>query len=468
MERNSRLLCQIVKVLLTISVIAVLAACGSTPDQEVATSTPAATGTPTLAPSPTERSPTLAPTLSPAVTPTTTPSGVTPTTTPLSTFAPTRTVQGSPAIGSEILFLRDNTLVAYNLDNGQERSIAPQVRMFAAAPDGRRLALIREIEQAVDIWLVERDGSDLRPITNNANIEGELSWAPDGQAIAYTETEAARQYDLDWESWSRWCSTSAVQLHDLTSQTTITLGQGCNPAFAPDGRRIAFATAPEAADDAMPSAANAIHLVNRQGENGWDFAEASPDSEDSDSGLIVYAPAWSPDSAQLAYQRFIGYRALVDINLTEMGDSYVGDGQLLGAGAGWLHPPIFSPDGNRMALIENNFSDARGFGGYETWQAQVLRLNEAGEVFLPDGTRQTSATQVDRLFRATAAAWSPDSNALVVALPSGWSADTPTTEPIYTNIGPSEIWRWTPGQAPSERLAVGIDFASPLAWLPPL
>jgi Tol biopolymer transport system component len=218
----------------------------------------------------------------------------------------------------------------------------------------------------------------------------------------------------------------------------------------------------------MPNATNAIHLVNRRGENGWDFAEAGADNGDSDSGLIVYAPAWSPDSAQLAYQRFIGYHALVDINLTEMGNSYVGDGQLLGTGAGWLRPPIFSPDGERMALVENNFSDARGFGGYEMWQAQVLRLDKTGEVFLPEGTRPTSATQADRLFRVTAAAWSPNSDTLAVVLPSGWGADAPTTEPIYTSAGPGEIWRWTPGQAPSELLVEGVDFASPLAWLPPL
>jgi enoyl-CoA hydratase/carnithine racemase len=44
--------------------------------------------------------------------------------------------------------------------------------------------------------------------------------------------------------------------------------------------------------------------------------------------------------AQIAYHRFVGYRALVDINLTEIGGSFEGKGQPLNDGAGWLLPQL--------------------------------------------------------------------------------------------------------------------------------
>jgi hypothetical protein len=68
--------------------------------------------------------------------------------------------------------------------------------------------------------------------------------------------------------------------------------------------------------------------------------------------------------------------------------------------------------------------------------------------------------------RATAAAWAPDGAGLAVVLPPGWRADAPEQEPIFTTSGPGELWLWsTPGR-PDRQLAAGLDFASPVLWLP--
>jgi Tol biopolymer transport system component len=326
------------------------------------------------------------------------------------------------------------------------------------------------------VWLAARDGTELRQLTNNSRIEWGLAWAPDSNMLVYASADAtapAQPLTLpDWEQWSAWCSASEIRTLALASETETSFAPGCQPAVSPDGLRIAFATPPEASStdtSDSPGTTNAIRLINNEGENGWNLAGAGElaNAAPVEDGHLVYAPAWSPDNRHIAYQRFLGYRALVDINLVEMGNSFEGESSLLSSGAGWMLPPRVAPTGPRIAIIEHNFSDARGYSGYDVWHLQILNHAEAGEVFLPTGTFQADAAVEYELPRATAAAWAPGGNDLVVALPPGWSADISTQEPVFNAITPGTLWRWGSGAAPEERLVEGVDFGSPLLWLPP-
>jgi len=375
-------------------------------------------------------------------------------------------------VGEEILFLRAGTLMAYRLATGQERQIATNVSEFAATPAGDLLALVRGSGRTGDIWLVERDGTNLRQMTSDRRAEGSLSWSLDGQMLVYASSDSDQQRPREWLDWAAWCSTSEVRLLNLASETETTFEPGCDPALSPDGRRIAFATPPESVeapgvvgqDPTTPNVANTIRLINTRGEHGWSFAVARGDQE---SGRLVYAPAWSPDGAELAYHRFIGYQALVDMNYTEMGDSFEGQGELVGSGTGWLLPTLFAPAGPaRLVITEHDPQNARGWQGYEVWRAQVLRLGQSGEIFLPEGTRETIAAPIDDLSRVTGAAWSPDGSGLAVVLPPGWQADAPSDEATFETSRPGELWRWGPGAPPTERLTANVDYASPLLWLP--
>lgn len=477
---RSRLLQSLWFLLLALALVACSSTGGTVPESPAAPTDAPAAGEPDTPTSDAAGQAVATPTIAaPTVVPT--PTAVPLQDTPVSTTAPTTAPTAaptasppasepetrSPTYGSEILFLRDETLMAYDIDARRERTIVSEVIEFAATPTGQTLALVRDTSGSPEIWLVARDGSNVRQMTNNDRIEGSLSWAPDGLTLAYASSTVSRQPAPDWDSWTTWCGASEVHLLDIPGGRETALEAGCDPVFSPDGRRIAFATPPTDSNPAggTPPVGNTIRLVNRQGENGWSFATATGKADGS--GQLVYAPSWSPDSSQVSYQRFMGYQALVDINYTEMGNSFEGGGTLLGVGAGWLLPPMFSPDGRSLAVVEHNYSDARGLSGYEVWSAKVLRLGVQEEIFLPDGTRTTDALAVDTLRRATSAAWSPDGRRLAVVLPAGWSADVPADEPRFEGASQGDVWLWEPGSQPGERLVQSVGFASPLVWLSP-
>ncbi len=394
------------------------------------------------------------------------------------TSAPTAVVQPTSAptaqVGSELLFLRGGVLTALDMQSKQERQIADNVRDFAATPDGSTIALICNVEGATDLWTVKRDGSGLTQLTTNGNqrMEAMPSWAPDGSALVFASSTSSNQYTLQWPAWGAWCAVSEVHIWEVAQQSEMTLAPGCDPAFGPDGKRIAYAAPPTQQVQGLntggaPAAVNTIRLINRQGQNGWDFARADgQEAAAPNNGHVVYGPAWSPDGSQVVYHRFLGYQALVDIDMSEIAASFKGSGQSLATGAGWLLPAIFAPDGSRVAIIENNYSDARGFGGYDNWSVEVISTSGSRSIQLPSQTVTAVGQSVDMLRRAQHAVWSPTGDIMAVQLPPDWKPDLSANEPLGIDDVAGEVWLWQPGNAPQQRVAQNVDFASPLAWLP--
>jgi TolB protein len=142
------------------------------------------------------------------------------------------------------------------------------------SPDGSRIVFTSSREGNPELYIINRDGSGLRRLTNHPAIDTTPTWSPTGTQIAFTSDRAgqpqiyivgadglnlrrlttAESY-ADRPTWSpapfnevafaaRTGPGYDIKIYDLATGVTrqITFGEGSNesPAYAPNGRHIAF------------------------------------------------------------------------------------------------------------------------------------------------------------------------------------------------------------------------------------
>ena len=108
------------------------------------------------------------------------------------------------------------------------------------SPDGKQLVFTGYDGGLSDLFVVNADGSDLHRLTNDKYADLEPSWSPDGRTIAFaTDRGAVTNFDdLKFGNLR-------IALFHLDNGTIDVLGhmdqgKNINPAWAPDGRSLAF------------------------------------------------------------------------------------------------------------------------------------------------------------------------------------------------------------------------------------
>jgi TolB protein len=148
----------------------------------------------------------------------------------------------------------------------------------AISPDGSQVAFARSVGSGnIEIFVANRDGSNLRRLTNRSGIDTNPAWSPTGREIAFTSNRAgsvqiyvmsAEGTDLrritfegrynDGVTWSpdgtkiahssrRSDNLHDIAITDLLTMQTLFLTEGVPgsheaPSFSPDGRKLAFAS----------------------------------------------------------------------------------------------------------------------------------------------------------------------------------------------------------------------------------
>lgn len=213
-------------------------------------------------------------------------------------------------------------LYAVDPVSGAERRLTtdPRPDSYPAwSPDGTRIAFdSRRGDGNRNLWVLEADGSYL-PLTDDARDDGYPTWSPDGSQVAWAAGTAGAREIWVMDAWAggdarrlttggddylpSWSSIGLIAFERRVSdgsevwvvdpvgggaaaRITTADGGGGDPAWSPDGRRLAFTRRSGSVDQ--------VFVVAADGQSG--LLELTPLSScDCDE------PAWSPDGSQLVY-----------------------------------------------------------------------------------------------------------------------------------------------------------------------
>jgi acylaminoacyl-peptidase len=103
------------------------------------------------------------------------------------------------------------------------------------SPDGSRVAFVRNFNDIMkdrrrsNLWIVNHDGSELRPLTSGNESEGSPRWSPDGKKLLYVSSG-----DGSAQIYVRWMDSGQV------ARVTRVQKAPSSMEWSPDGRWIAF------------------------------------------------------------------------------------------------------------------------------------------------------------------------------------------------------------------------------------
>ena len=241
-----------------------------------------------------------------------------------------------------------------------------------AGPTPGSLAFVSDaVGGQFDICLINTDGSGATPLVTSLADDWWPAWSPDGSKLAFqTNRNFIPAHDTvpphpEWDIY-----VINVDGSGETQLTTDTTNEA-QPAWSPDGKRIAFVTDRDGN--------NEIYLMNGTGGNLRRLTTAAGTDEQ---------PAWSPDGAKIA---FVSNRS-GNLNIWVM-DSTGANPVNLTNDASVDLGPAWSPDGSKIAFHSNRPG------------------NFAIYVMNADGSGVTQITNA-RL-PSELASWSPDSKRIV-------------------------------------------------------
>jgi len=150
----------------------------------------------------------------------------------------------------------------------------------------------REDGHTLQIWWMLPDGSGARQLTFGPGDKAQPRWSPDGQRLLFVASGGTDSYGnkLGLDIWSM--NSDGTGIANLTAS----LGDDTDPAWSPDGARIAFASTRN--NDLRQVLVAEIACTAPPG--ACSLGKPRNYSYSADFNAVEYSPVWSPDGARLA------------------------------------------------------------------------------------------------------------------------------------------------------------------------
>jgi dipeptidyl aminopeptidase/acylaminoacyl peptidase len=199
----------------------------------------------------------------------------------------------------------------------EELTEGPGDRLPRWSPDGGTIAFVTDVDGVSQIAIVDLDTSSIRVLTSfSSGVIGAASWSPDGSAIACVtviddrdrpppEPAARARFTADVVVLDRIPFKDGAGVLPPGRRRVVVVDVGSpeawrpisspdrdasDPAWAPDGRSIAYATQPTERGDVV-ALGGEIRVASLEGDD--ELVCALPH--------VVASPAWSPAGEEIAF-----------------------------------------------------------------------------------------------------------------------------------------------------------------------
>lgn len=331
------------------------------------------------------------------------PSEVTPTSTPTNTPESTATPAATPTAEAppipqpgavyQIAFVsdRDGDDDIYLIDSDGSNLLpltdnTTPDSFPAWSPDGSRIAYVSELDEHRTIHVMNADGSNTVEVTPTHDVDGTFpTWSPDGSQIAFKGVSYTPGFvtiggkDIYVVSVE---DSSAVSLtSDLTKDTSLSVAGG--PVWSPDGQHIAFVMEAKAGGSRTGAG---LYIMDRDGGNkrllaDQDAINLSGYYDDFFRPIYVFSLTFSPDSRSVLFTGILeGGAGIYGIGVDDPASTF-------SVPVGGLTTSIsLSPDGTSIAYTDPD-TDVLWVSGLDGSNARQLHDNGLAARWSPDGAQ---------------------------------------------------------------------------------
>ncbi|MCX2801737.1 amidohydrolase family protein [Microbulbifer thermotolerans] len=205
--------------------------------------------------------------------------------------------------GKTILFDMLGDIYTMPISGGEARALTNEIAWNMQprfSPDGKFIVFISDRDGADNIWLMDRDGKNLRQLTHEKeNLVHSPNWSPDGQYLVARKGFMSGRSIPAGEIWMyHYGGGEGRQLKERIGGE-IAQKNIADPAFSPDGRYVYYSidTTPGTVWEYNKNSTREIFAINR-----YDLQDGKEETFVSGPGGAV-APVPSPDGKKLAFIR---------------------------------------------------------------------------------------------------------------------------------------------------------------------